>query len=652
MMSSSVVGALGGASTVSENKRFSGQADNANARKAKRRREVEERAERERLRVETNAPIQPPYVWGMRVPIKGDTSDEAKSFAAQQLRTIIATGAIICPPRKVSEVLKQLQAFQRDLGRDDDMEVGAVVRGKVVKYDAKVALASPSSDPHTKTYHSKLRDYVDRMCKASGTEPSGLPLCAVHVSPTVAVTVEQAVAGSNDTISAGPINERAVALLRPLCEQISARSVLWAPGLRVKSPGCIGKTGTKEHTYCSALATQARKRLPKRQEQPRFKFAELFAGIGGFRVALEQAGGECVFASEIDHEARCTYAMNFGDVASGDIAEIETGAIPSFDVLTAGFPCQSHSRAGYQRGFDDYRGCLFFEVTRLLHSHSPAVFILENVPNLTEINNGAALALILDELSRAGLHGYDVAHMAINNSFRVPQQRERLYFVGFSKSPAGRTAAAKFQWPEDKATPCVTTVRDVLESDASPDTIAAHTLSNHKWSKVQTAKKTGLNIRNRLCRLDGAARTLCSNYRRGYAQMSEFVPFRRSDGSFVDHVAAFNADLASRAWTNGESAAASPAHTVSTGTDGDGDDSGEEDETEKSSTVEASGTTEENPRFYTPRECARLMGFPEDFVIDEVCKSKNRIYHQMGNAVVPPVVASIMDKVVETGIFA
>jgi DNA (cytosine-5)-methyltransferase 1 len=90
---------------------------------------------------------------------------------------------------------------------------------------------------------------------------------------------------------------------------------------------------------------------------------ELFAGIGGFRVALDKLGGECVFASEVDHEARCTYAANFGDHISGDITEVEPASVQPFDVLTGGFPCQSHSVAGFQRGFDDFRGCLFFEVS-------------------------------------------------------------------------------------------------------------------------------------------------------------------------------------------------------------------------------------------------------------------------------------------------
>lgn len=205
---------------------------------------------------------------------------------------------------------------------------------------------------------------------------------SIHVSPTAAIEIA---------------NHASLVVPTALRELITSGDVMWRPGLRVGSPGCVSKSRPKEEQYRESLAEQCRHRRREKDttatatdatdssdvaspaSPPLFRFAELFAGIGGFRVALDALGGECVFASEIDHEARCTYAANFGDLTSGDITEVEAASVPSFDVLTAGFPCQSHSVAGFQRGFDDFRGCLFFEVTRMLNAHSPKAFVLENV---------------------------------------------------------------------------------------------------------------------------------------------------------------------------------------------------------------------------------------------------------------------------------
>ena len=133
-----------------------------------------------------------------------------------------------------------------------------------------------------------------------------------------------------------------------------------------------------------------------------FTFIDLFAGIGGFRLALESLGGECVFSSEIDKFAAATYYNNFGDYPDGDITLIESHSIPDHDFLCAGFPCQPFSIAGRRLGFEDSRGTLFFEVARILKEKKSKGFILENVSGLVNHDKGRTLRVILDVLSEIG----------------------------------------------------------------------------------------------------------------------------------------------------------------------------------------------------------------------------------------------------------
>jgi len=175
--------------------------------------------------------------------------------------------------------------------------------------------------------------------------------------------------------------------------------------------------------------------------RPLFRFCELFAGIGGFRLGLEPLGGVCSFASEIEPEARQVYVANFGgEPPAGNILDIPNQDIPHFDLLTAGFPCQSWTETGDVGGFADPRGVLFYEISRLLHAKKPAGFLLENVPNLAKVGDGSALALILQELRGAG---YTTRHRIINCRPLVPQRRLRLYIVGFRDAQT----ASKFEWP-------------------------------------------------------------------------------------------------------------------------------------------------------------------------------------------------------------
>lgn len=166
-----------------------------------------------------------------------------------------------------------------------------------------------------------------------------------------------------------------------------------------------------------------------------FKFIDLFAGIGGFRIAMQNLGGKCVFSSEWDRFSQITYKANFGEVPFGDITKEATKKyIPdNFDILCAGFPCQAFSIAGRREGFDDTRGTLFFDVADIISRKRPKAFFLENVKGLLNHSGGRTLGRIIDVL-RDEL-GYDVPDPKIINAknFGVPQNRERIFIVGFRK---------------------------------------------------------------------------------------------------------------------------------------------------------------------------------------------------------------------------
>lgn len=161
-------------------------------------------------------------------------------------------------------------------------------------------------------------------------------------------------------------------------------------------------------------------------------FIDLFAGIGGFRLAAEANKMECVFSSEIDKDASIVYFNNFGEHPAGDITKVKANEIPDFDVLFAGFPCQPFSYAGEGLGFDDEtRGTLFFDIVRILKEKKPKMFLLENVKGLKSHDKGKTLEIILNQLENIG---YTI-HWTILNSldYGVPQSRERWYCVGFDK---------------------------------------------------------------------------------------------------------------------------------------------------------------------------------------------------------------------------
>lgn len=299
-----------------------------------------------------------------------------------------------------------------------------------------------------------------------------------------------------------------------------------------------------------------------------YTFVDLFAGIGGFRLAFERAGFKCVFSSEWDKFCQQTYSENFGEVPCGDIRKLTSSAIPDHDVLVAGFPCQPFSISGVSKkrslnrptGFEDEtEGTLFFEVKRILRDKKPQAFVLENVKNLKSHDKGRTFPIIMNTLHELG---YLVEKATIDARNVVPQHRERIFIVGFRRWIPFRFP----EWPKRRLQ-----VGDILDDEVDPK----YTLSSHLWAYLQDYankhKAAGNGFGFGLVRADDLARTLSARYHK--------------DGSEI--------------------------------------------------LVKQLG---KNPRRLTPRECARLMGFPEYFKIPV---SDTQAYRQFGNAVVVPVAEAI-----------
>ena len=162
-----------------------------------------------------------------------------------------------------------------------------------------------------------------------------------------------------------------------------------------------------------------------------YNFIDLFAGIGGFRLALESFGANCVFTSEWDKNCQSVYEKNFDDECYGDITKIKEVDIPNHDILCAGFPCQAFSISGKQRGFEDSRGTLFFDIVRIAKYHQPRLLILENVKNFERHDNGNTLNVVLSTLNEIG---YKIKYKVLNASkFGIPQSRKRIFIIGILK---------------------------------------------------------------------------------------------------------------------------------------------------------------------------------------------------------------------------
>lgn len=205
----------------------------------------------------------------------------------------------------------------------------------------------------------------------------------------------------------------------------------------------------------------------------KFKFIDLFCGMGGFRLAFEQNDCKCVFSSDIDPFVQKTYFSNFNEVPFGDIKQAQESDIPDHDILCAGFPCQSFSIAGKRLGFNDTRGTLFFDVARILKAKKPKAFILENVKGITNHDNGKTLQTILNTLSDIG---YVFKYSVLNaKDFNVPQNRERWYCIGFRKDLGNCHDAFNFPEPLE----LTNTLKNIIEESAPAEYYISETCSKN-----------------------------------------------------------------------------------------------------------------------------------------------------------------------------
>ncbi|WP_283162197.1 DNA (cytosine-5-)-methyltransferase [Elizabethkingia ursingii] len=316
------------------------------------------------------------------------------------------------------------------------------------------------------------------------------------------------------------------------------------------------------------------------QANPRFSFIDLFAGIGGFRLAFQNIGGRCVFSSEWNNYAKKTYSSNFGEVPFGDITQIDENTIPNHDVLVGGFPCQPFSLAGVSKknalgrnhGFrDETQGTLFFDIVRILETKRPRAFLLENVKNLVSHDKGNTFRIIqgtLDEL------GYNIHYKILDGKHFVPQHRERIIIVGFDRNVFN--GEENFNFPEIQSNGNYA-IRNILEPNVSDK----YTLSDKLWNYLQEYaakhRARGNGFGYGLTNLDGISRTLSARY---YKDGAEIL-------------------------------------------------------------LPQYGT---NPRRLTPRECARLQGYPDNFRIPV---SDTQAYKQFGNSVVVPLMQAVGQKIIE-----
>jgi len=342
------------------------------------------------------------------------------------------------------------------------------------------------------------------------------------------------------------------------------------------------------HSALETISSDSKRKFPFMvKNDSKFTFIDLFAGIGGFRLALQNLGGECVFSSEWDEYSKKTYKANFGKLPFGDITLPETkAAIPQeFDFLCAGFPCQAFSIAGKRGGFEDTRGTLFFDVAEIIKKHNPKAFLLENVKGLTNHDKGKTLATILNVL-REDLNYFVPEPQIINaKDFGVPQNRERIFIVGFRKDLGIDT----FKYPESAN--ITTCVNDILEKEEVSvkyylSTQYLSTLENHKKRHEDKGNGFGYQILDSngianavVCGGMGRERNLVIDHK-----LSNFTPITKIKGE----------------------------------------------------------VNREGIRKMTPREWARLQGFPDEY---EIVVSDAQAYKQFGNSVAIPAVQAIAKEI-------
>lgn len=309
-------------------------------------------------------------------------------------------------------------------------------------------------------------------------------------------------------------------------------------------------------------------------------FIDLFAGLGGFRIALESLGANCVYSNEWDEPVQKVYADNFGDTPEGDITKVDENAIPDHDILCAGFPCQAFSISGKQRGFEDSRGTLFFDVARIVKAKKPKIVFMENVKNFATHDEGRTLAVVKSTMEELGYTFYQKVLNAVD--YGVPQKRERIYMVCFRND----LNISTFKYPEPFE--LVRHVEDFLLEDESmvkdlyvdrPDTYFKETEDNEYSNKpIRLGIVNKGRQGERIYSTKGIAITL-SAYGGGV--------FAKTGGYLV----------------NGKT------------------------------------------RKLHPRECARIMGYPDSY---KICKSANQAYKQFGNSVVIDVLQLIAVQIGES----
>ncbi len=242
----------------------------------------------------------------------------------------------------------------------------------------------------------------------------------------------------------------------------------------------------------------------------KLRFIDLFAGIGGIRLAFEEAKANCVFSSEIDEAARRRYEAYFGDKPRGDIREIDAREIPDHDILAGGFPCQAFSILGDKKGFEDQRGNLFFEIERILREKRPQALLLENVRNLVTHDGGQTFRVIQERLRKLG---YTVKSDILNAlHFGLPQKRERVIIVGY-------LGQLDFNFPTERIPP--KHLSEVLELDEHVD--RSHFVSDHVRAQV----KERLRVKE-----DLGARWICHQNKAGSISAHAYACALRAGASY------------------------------------------------------------------------------------------------------------------------
>ena len=308
------------------------------------------------------------------------------------------------------------------------------------------------------------------------------------------------------------------------------------------------------------------------------KYVDLFCGIGGFRLALDSFDAECVFSSDIDKSACKVYQNNYNVTPRGDIRAIGECDVPPHDILCAGFPCQAFSISGKQRGFNDERGSLFFEIVRIARHHKPKLLLLENVANFARHDAGKTLGIVLENLKKIG---YDVYYQILNASdYSIPQKRERIYFVSFRND----MNVCNFQFPPKEHS--TSSLKDIVLSDS----VTNDYVIRRNDIVLHAIKKDA----------DMFGFTSCKPIRVGTVNKGGQGERIYSENGVAITLSAYGGGVGA-----------------------------------KTGLYLINGRV----RKLSPRECARLQGFPDSFIMDE---SPSQAYKQFGNSLAIDVVQKIL----------